>query len=790
MGGNISAPRLLAGLIGIAAACASTAASAGPVQAESAAWRAKVAATLLTVYDSRSTTGAIVRKQAPPADSALLGPRFDAQGEVEADVYYDCGGEAPDAALTAAGVSITASIKLTPFCAVEGWMAPAALPAVAAIAGVSRVALPSYAVMPRHRLPAGLAWQAAASSAGGIDGNGVRIMRAGEFVAQTGTGGGGVTVGVQSVGVSSLSTIQGRGELPAVQVLKPSDGAAPQVGDEGTVLLEEVHAVAPSAGLAYCGPHTFVEYTSCLSRLITAGASILVDDVIFPEHLLASNSSEVQGIEQLLAGNPAVALFTAAGNYNGSYWEGSYAPVALASTGLPSLTCRASGQVDSYVAQFGGSAGQQLRVTQSSSVPVVFAWGDPPNQNASKFDIYWVNSADTTKAGCLSAAAATDDQISQNVNLYAGTYTLYIATPDASAAGKFLKLWIGGDGLTSISKPTGGAIVTPQAFASGSVSVGAVNGSDGVGNAIESFSSIGPITVTFPASARIQAPVLVAPDGINVDAAGTYFASNLFPDGNFYGTSASAPNAGAVAALIRGAFPFLKASQLVSALQSGAVQLGSSLPDPTFGYGRVDALGALATFPVPTITALPDSQLNAGSSTPSYPFTVSGTGALHFTVTSSNTSSIPASIVAAGSPGVTITPSDCGTSTLTCALSITAANGPGGIVKVTLAAVDGANRSAPASMTVTVKGSPTPPLSSASAPGSGGGGRLGWWLISALLLSMGLKRLFHEHAERIGEIVSEGAALHEAGRAIEPQRLRLFHARFQPQPPRPGFGGE
>jgi Subtilase family len=231
--------------------------------------------------------------------------------------------------------------------------------------------------------------------------------------------------------------------------------------------------------------------------------------------------------------------------------------------------------------------------------------------------------------------------------------------------------------------------------------------------------------------------VLVAPDGINVDAAGTYFEGELFPDGNFYGTSASVPNAAAVGALIRGAFPFLTASQLVSALKAGAAQLGTVVPDGTFGYGRVDAMGALATFAAPTITSLPDSAINAGASSPSYSFTVTGTGPLHFTITSSNTSSIPAAVVAAGSPGVTITPADCGTSTLTCSLSVTAANGAGGTVTVTVAAVDGANRSATDSMKVNVTGNQTAPSNSTPQPSTGsggGGGALDWWVIAVLLL--------------------------------------------------------
>jgi hypothetical protein len=615
--------------------------------------------------------------------------------------------------------------------------------------------LPSYALTPRRRLADSAVSLSAASASGAIDANGVRITRADQFVARTGTRGAGVTVGVQSVGVSSVSIIQGRGELPMVRIVTPADGAASPAGDEGTALLEEVHAVAPAASLAYCGPQTFVEYSSCLSQMVAVGATILVDDIIFTDQdLLSSDSPQVQGIEQLLAANPTVALFTAAGNYNGSYWEGNYDPVALSSLGLPALTCPlAGGQTDAYVSQFAGSAGQKLTVTQSSSIPIALAWSDPPDRNSSKFDVYWLNGADNTKSGCLPTAAAAGNQVSQHVTLQAGSYTLYIASPDAAASGKFLKLWVGGDGLTSLSKPTSGAIVTPQAFASGSMTIGAVNGSDGVGGTIESFSSVGPVSVSFPKVAHIQAPVLVAPDGINVDAAGTYFASSLFPDGNFYGTSAAAPNAAAVAALIRGAFPFLTASQLAAALQSGAVVLGASLPDPAYGYGRIDALGALATFPEPTITALPDSSLQAGAATPSVEFSVSGTGPLHFKVASTNTTVVPAALVAAGNAGVSITPADCGTAVLTCTVSVMAAKGPGGTVKVTLSALDGANRSASALMTLTVTGSSpsTPSATPMSTPG-GGGGMIDGLFVASLLATWMLK-----HARRTGSDATRGS---------------------------------
>jgi Subtilase family len=720
---------MLAAVVGIAAARVSLAAESPA----SEAWRTRVEAKLLTIYDSSATAHPAAAGPLTHVGSA----RFNENGWVQADVHYDCGRESPAPALAAAGLSISAAVRLGSYCAIEGWVAPKLLAQIATTAGITRITLPLYAVQPHLRSHAPAIH---ASSANEIDHNGVTIMHADQFVSQTGTHGGGAKVGVQSGGISSLSVIQSRGELPAVQVVKPSDGVSSPVGDEGTVLLEEIHAVAPGAALAYCGPGTFVEYASCLGQLVAAGANILVDDIMFPqEDLLSSDSSQVRAIEQLLAQNPGVALFSAAGNYNGSYWEGTYSPVSLSSLGLAPLTCPSGSttQTDHYVAQFSGGASQLLTVLQSTTVPITFAWSDPPNQNASQFDVYWVNSQDGTKSGCLAAGSATDNQVSQNEGLSGGSYTLYIATPDASVAGKFLKLWVGGDGLTTLSDPTVGSIVTPQAFAAGTVSVGAVNGSDGIGNHIESFSSIGPVTLLFPQETRIQAPILVAPDGINVDASGTDFAGNLFPDGNFYGTSAAAPNAAAIAALIHGAFPKLTAAQLIEALKSGATQLGSAPPDGTFGYGRIDAMGALGTFPTPTMTSLPASaSLTAGTGSTAYAFTVSGTGALHFTVNSSNTSVIPAAAVAAGSPGVTISPSDCGATTLTCTLTILPAHGPGGTVNLTVATLDGANRSASSTIAVSVTGDQSAPTNTSpeSTPSSGGGGALDERLLVVLLL--------------------------------------------------------
>jgi hypothetical protein len=699
-------------------------------------WRARVATGLQSVYD---TAG----QQVMPAGTANSVARFDPQGRVEADVHYDCSSTVPKAALIAAGLTPSGTTHLPPLCVVEGWVAPTALPRIAAVAGVTRVGVPSYV---RHSPRPALKSTAATPASTAIDGNAVTIMHADQFVAQAGGGGNGVTVGVQSQGVTSLATIQGRQELPNVSVLTTAAGATPSIADEGTALLQEVHAVAPNAALAFCEPQTFVQYTACLQQFVTAGATVMVDDILFfDQDPMSSGGTDAAALQQFLAQNPHVALFSAGGNDNGSYWEGTYTPVTVSSLGLANITCPGSTQVDTYVNQFSPNADEILTITPSFaiSVPVTVAWSDPPGTNSSNFDIYWTSATDS---GCVSTAAATTPVVSQRINLSPGPNRLYIATPDASLAGKFVKLWVGGDGLTALSIATPGSFVTPQNFAPGTISVGAINGSDGIGNNIESFSSRGPITVKYPTPAKLQAPVLVAPDGIYVDTVGTYFASELFPDGNFYGTSAAAPNAAAVAALIRGAFPNLTVAQLVTALETGATQLGSSAPDYTFGYGRIDAMGALSTLAAPTMTSLQDVSIEASSSTTStaQPFTVSGTGTLHFAVTSTNSTLVPTQVSAAGTAGIHVAPSDCGATTLTCSLAVTAVDYQGGTATVTVSAVDGAGRAAPATLHVTVNNPKTAPptpaaTTSSGGGGGGGGGSLSWWEIALALVAVALK---------------------------------------------------
>ncbi len=60
----------------------------------------------------------------------------------------------------------------------------------------------------------------------------------------------------------------------------------------------------------------------------------------------------------------------------------------------------------------------------------------------------------------------------------------------------------------------------------------------------------------------------------------------------FPGTSASAPHAAGIAALLMDRFPAASPGKIRDALTGSAIDLGGTGRDNTFGSGRVDALAA------------------------------------------------------------------------------------------------------------------------------------------------------------------------------------------------------
>jgi len=121
---------------------------------------------------------------------------------------------------------------------------------------------------------------------------------------------------------------------------------------------------------------------------------------------------------------------------------------------------------------------------------------------------------------------------------------------------------------------------------------------------VESFSSSGTTPIFFDTAGnrlatpdpRLFKPELVAPDGVQT----TFFGGTAF-----FGTSAAAPHAAGVAALIRQALPAATPTQIRNVLETTALNMAMPGFDTTTGFGFIQADMALAALHAVIITAGP-----------------------------------------------------------------------------------------------------------------------------------------------------------------------------------------
>ena len=416
-------------------------------------------------------------------------------------------------------------------------------------------------------------------------------------------------------------------------------------------------------------------------------------------------------LANLLTTNPNVMLYHSAGNDAQDFWQGAYSPLNVPGGGTCSPPGQAS-QSDNYFQQFGSNT--HVTWQTNGGKDLLLASALPTGQSIpSKFDVYIYNPVSLQVVTCSTSATgwidgSTSYSLVLGSHIPQGNYSILIGTPDASLSSTFLKLIGTDDGGGTFSPLSSGAPSSPQDFAAGVTTVGAVYGNDGIGNTLEPYSDTGPIQLEFPAASILQAPVLVAPDAIFVDTGGTLFVAS---GGIFRGTSAASPNAAAVAVLLRSAFPALTPAQITAFLQTGAAPLGGFSPNSMFGYGRVDALGALAMIPGPTLSSLQSISIVGGGAPAVVSFTVGGTGAVAVSTSSS------VSLTSTGSATVAISPSSCGNPTAACMLTVTPATGSYGTASIQVTVKDGANRSSlvPVAVVVTKPAAPTISLTSGAS---------------------------------------------------------------------------
>jgi len=551
---------------------------------------------------------------AAPAVATATGAPSDAFSELPAEVSGDwvsidavaaADPRALEADLLALGARDTA---------IAGRLVSARLPlaAISALEGVGSLqfARPAY-----HT-----------SHVGNVTSQGDRVLRADTARTVFGLDGTGTTVGVISDSFNCLFGAAGdvaAGDLSTVTVVQEHPTCS-QATDEGRAMLQIVHDVAPGAGLAFAtGVGGQATFANNIRALRDAGAGVIVDDLIYLAEPMFQDGVVAQAVDEVVASG--VAYFSAAGNngrraYEQAFVPGAFLPPGQFSGGFEGGTPHKFGT--SVMQRISGPGGGTFRLVLQWDSPFLSVGGPPGTQN--DLDVYLL--ASNGAGGFFVVASATTDNIASGDPveiLQAGcggppsaqcTGFIVIVNNAGANPGRFKYVLYTSGGTPTLSPAISHGTIYGHANAEGAVAVGAVNYK--TPTTLEKFSSGGTTPVLFdtagnvltPADPRPFKPEIVAPDGGDTTFFGVDTDGTGFP--NFFGTSAAAPHAAGVAALLRQAVPSLTPLDVRTTLETTALNLGAAGFDTNTGFGliRTDvALGALHVF---TIAAGPSGTPN------------------------------------------------------------------------------------------------------------------------------------------------------------------------------------
>jgi subtilisin-like proprotein convertase family protein len=426
-----------------------------------------------------------------------------------------------------------------------------------------------------------------------------------------GTTGSGVKVGVLSDGVDSLAAVQASGDLPAVEVLPGQAGG----GDEGTAMLEIVHDLAPGAQLAFATAFTSeASFAQNILDLAAAGCNVIVDDVIYLDESPFQDGPVAQAVNTVTAAG--VIYFSSAGNEGNvndgtsGTWEGDFLTSAQPNPGP--LT--GAGPLHDF-----GDGGNSILVTLGAPVNVLI-WAehyDLSTGNASTdLDLFNMNGALTTifdaSTDVQDGAGGDDFAFEATGASFSGERFVINRFADGTTTSDPMFNFIAFRGELDPMRTTPGATRGHSAAADAfsTAATPAAESFDGVtpdgpypglftsANESESFTADGPRRIILsPTGVELtpgnrtatggvvrQKPDITAADGVSCAAPGF---------NPFYGTSAAAPHAAAIAALIKSAVPAITPAQLRTALVTSAIDIETPGLDRDTGAGIVMAHEAL-----------------------------------------------------------------------------------------------------------------------------------------------------------------------------------------------------
>ena len=330
-------------------------------------------------------------------------------------------------------------------------------------------------------------------------------------------------------------------------------------------MLEIIHDVAPGASLGFYGALTSLELCDAVSALESSfGAEVVVDDLGFFAEPYFEDGLVSKCVASAVASG--VVYVSAAGNEANVHYQGTY---VNSGDGLGSHRI--------------GPGNSTFDVTGFQPL-VIVQWS---NAFGAAVDDYDLCLSGETRAECADFNTQQDgDDDPVEIAALNCARGCNIQVRRVSGVRQTIELFVLDGSLSSSDQVEGDSIFGHPAVP-GVLAVGAIGADDPGNDTIEPFSSRGPVTIFFPALQTRAKPDITAIDGVSVTGAAR------FPS-TFSGTSASAPHVAAIVALLLEANSDLTPADVANVLAVGAVDLGASGSDPTFGVGRADAFATVA----------------------------------------------------------------------------------------------------------------------------------------------------------------------------------------------------
>jgi hypothetical protein len=380
--------------------------------------------------------------------------------------------------------------------------------------------------------------------------------------------------------------------------------------DEGRAMLEIIHDIAPGAELAFHtakgGSAAFAQGILDLARV--ADCDIIVDDIVYRSSPFFQDGVVAQAVDSVYA--MGVAYFTSAGNQSDNSYESSY------QAGESHLLEFIDGLGRTYSHDLithdfaPGDHLQAIRIPKGGTLTLALQWSDrypsisglPGPKTDIDFFLMSADGEDVLAAGANNNTYSDPLEMLIYTNTTGAELKANLMIGVASGPVPALIKYVSYESLWADEYMPGASTCIGHANAAGAITVGAAGYYNtpefGVADpTLQSFSSQGgtPIFSNIEAAGTLSGivrdkPDIVAPDGGDNSFFGSDTDGNGLP--NFFGTSAAAPHAAGLAALLLDLDGSLTPEGIRGALSNTTTDMISSGFDYRSGWGLVDGFAA------------------------------------------------------------------------------------------------------------------------------------------------------------------------------------------------------